>query len=91
MNTVPASEVKRRGVAALEESLKKGPVHIIKNNRPRYVVLTEEEYQALTASKQQPPAKTLLEIMLDKPSSGARTRKEIDAWLKAERDSWDRT
>lgn len=48
MNTVPASEIKRRGVAALDEALKSGPVHIIKNNRPRYVVLSEEAYQALT-------------------------------------------
>ncbi|MBI3067404.1 MAG: prevent-host-death protein, partial [Betaproteobacteria bacterium] len=33
MNTIPASEVKRRGVAALDEAARKGPVHVIKNNR----------------------------------------------------------
>ena len=50
MHTIPASEVKRRGVAALDEALKFGPVHIIKNNRPRYVVLSEEDYQVLASS-----------------------------------------
>lgn len=31
----------------MDEALKKGPVHVIKNNSPQYVVLTEADYQAL--------------------------------------------
>jgi PHD/YefM family antitoxin component YafN of YafNO toxin-antitoxin module len=90
MNTLPASEVKRRGVAALEEGLKCGPLHIIKNNRPVCVVLSEEEYRALTLMKEpQTSGKTLLEMMLEKPATGMRTKEEIDAWVEAERDSWD--
>ncbi len=47
MNVVPAQEIKRRGIAAVDEALALGPVHIIKNNRPQYVVLTEERYNEL--------------------------------------------
>ena len=49
MNTIPAGEVKRRGVAALEEAAKKGPVHVIRNNRPAGVYMSEEEYARLLA------------------------------------------
>jgi len=47
MNVIPAQEIKRRGMAAVDEALTQGPVHIIKNNRPQYVVLTEERYNEL--------------------------------------------
>lgn len=29
MNTIPAQEIKRRGIAAVDEALHNGPVHII--------------------------------------------------------------
>lgn len=51
MNTLPAQEIKRRGISAVDENLKKGAVHIIKNNEPQYVVLTEERYQELLAAE----------------------------------------
>jgi PHD/YefM family antitoxin component YafN of YafNO toxin-antitoxin module len=47
MTTLPAQEVKRRGIGAVDKLLEKEPVHIIKNNRPMYVVLFEEDYQAM--------------------------------------------
>lgn len=47
MNVIPAREIKRRGISAVDEALTQGPVHIIKNNRPQYVVLTEELYAEL--------------------------------------------
>jgi PHD/YefM family antitoxin component YafN of YafNO toxin-antitoxin module len=91
MNTIPASEVKRRGVAALEEGAQRGPLHIIKNSRPRLVVLTEEQYQALTSSEtQRSTGRTLLGMMLEKPCTGQKTKEEIDAWLQAERGGWAR-
>ena len=34
MNTLPAQEIKRRGIAAVDEAIAKGDVHIIRNNRP---------------------------------------------------------
>jgi len=47
MNTIAAQDIKRRGIGAVEDALKKGPVHVIKNNQPRYVVLSEERYREL--------------------------------------------
>jgi len=47
MNMIAAQEVKRRGIAAVDELLTQGPVQIVKNNRPRYVVISEEEYEML--------------------------------------------
>jgi len=34
MNTVPAQEIKRRGISIVDEILKDGAVHVIKNNQP---------------------------------------------------------
>ena len=41
MTTVAAQEIKRRGIGAVDEMLTKGPVHIIRNNKPQYVLMTE--------------------------------------------------
>lgn len=49
MNTIPAQEIKRRGISAVDAMIKKGDVHVIRNNRPEYVVLTEERYKELVA------------------------------------------
>ena len=53
MNTIPAQEIKRRGLKAVDDLLEKGDVHVICNNKPEYVVLTEERYQALVAEAQE--------------------------------------
>ena len=47
MNTIPAQEIKRRGIAAVDDVIAKGDVHIIRNNQPQYVVLSENRYQEL--------------------------------------------
>ena len=47
MNTIAAQDIKRRGISAVDEALKKGPVHVVKNNQPRYVVLSEKRYREL--------------------------------------------
>ncbi len=49
MNTISAQELKRRGVAALDDVIAKGDVHVIRNNRPQYVVLSEARYRELVA------------------------------------------
>ena len=49
MNTIPAQEIKRRGIAAVDSMITMGDVHVIRNNRPEYVVLTEARYQELIA------------------------------------------
>jgi PHD/YefM family antitoxin component YafN of YafNO toxin-antitoxin module len=47
MNTIAAREIKRKGISAVDEALKEGPVHVIKNNKPQYVVITETRYREL--------------------------------------------
>jgi PHD/YefM family antitoxin component YafN of YafNO toxin-antitoxin module len=49
MNSIPAQELKRRGIAAVDDLITKGDVHVIRNNEPQYVVLSEARYQELVA------------------------------------------
>jgi PHD/YefM family antitoxin component YafN of YafNO toxin-antitoxin module len=51
MNTIPAQEIKRRGMAAVDDVIAKGDVHVIRDNRPQYVVLSEERYQELLGAQ----------------------------------------
>ena len=92
MNTLPAQEIKRRGVKAIELALKNGPVHIIKNNSPSCVVLSEAQYARLITPHQADKTKhnTLVQWLLHKKSSGSKTREELDEQLTTERDNWDR-
>lgn len=47
MTIIPAQEIKRCGIGAVDKALANGPVSIVRNNRPHYVVLSEEDYEAL--------------------------------------------
>jgi PHD/YefM family antitoxin component YafN of YafNO toxin-antitoxin module len=47
MRSIPAREIKRRGISAVDAELAKGPVYIIKNDEPKYVVLSREQYEDL--------------------------------------------
>ncbi len=47
MLTIPAQEVKRRGISAVNDQLQNGPVWIIRNNQPKYVVMDSEMFQAM--------------------------------------------
>jgi len=49
MNSLPAQEIKRRGLAAVDEVIDNGDVHVIRNNQPQYVILSEARYQELVA------------------------------------------
>ena len=53
MNAIPAQEIKRRGISIVDHLLSSGDVHIIKNNQPQYVVLSEERYQELMVAEQE--------------------------------------
>ena len=85
MNTISAQEIKRRGISAVDDALKEGPVHVIKNNQPQYVILTNEHYAQLTVSQGKVGS---LWDWLKRPTRGSRTREEIDAYLEQQRESW---
>lgn len=85
-NTLTVAEIKRRGMAAIEEGLRRGPVHIVKRNKPAAVVLSEDEYQRLAHGKMVPPGgMTALQWLLAQPPANKRSKARIDAGLKAER------
>jgi PHD/YefM family antitoxin component YafN of YafNO toxin-antitoxin module len=45
--TIPATEIRRRGLAVIDKALKHGPVHVLKDNEPTYVIMAEEQYREL--------------------------------------------
>ena len=53
MNAIPAQEIKRRGIAAVDELIAKGDLHVIRNNKPQYVVLSEERYEELMVAEKE--------------------------------------
>lgn len=86
-NTVTVAELKRRGMAALEEGLRRGPVRIMKRNKPAAVVLSEEAYQRLIGGRPTgAQGMTALQWLLSQPSAGSREKADIDATLAEERD-----
>ncbi len=85
-NTLTVAELKRRGMAAIEEGLQRGPLHIVKRNKPAAVVLSEDDYQRLAHGKvAAPQGMTAVQWLLARPASGKRSKTQIDADLKAER------
>lgn len=87
MNTLTVSELKRRGMAAIEEGLRTGPVHIVKRNKPAAVVLSEVEYQLLVHGRMNAPGGvSAAQWLLNHRSAGRRSKAQIDASLAAERD-----
>jgi hypothetical protein len=88
-NTVTTSEIKRRGMAAIEDGLSRGPLHILKRNRPAAVVLSEADYQRLLQGRATTPSgMTAVQWLLNQPSTGKRSKAEVDADVQAERDAW---
>ena len=47
MVAMPVQEIKRRGMSAMNEHLASGPVWVISNNVPKYVVMFGESYRQL--------------------------------------------
>ena len=89
MNSLTATELKRRGMAAIEEGLRQGPLHLIKRNKAAAVVLTAKEYARLSKGNAlQPVGMTAVQWLLAQPSNGTRSKKQMDEALNAERNSW---
>jgi hypothetical protein len=86
-NILTVAMLKRRGMAAIEEGLRRGPIHIVKRNKPAAVVLSEEEYARLIGS--QPgrlPGQSALQWLLSQPTGGLRSKQDIDEALNDERN-----
>ncbi len=82
MNTVSAPKIKRRGMAAVDDALAHGPVHVIKNNGRHYVVLTEEGYRELLEAARE-GALARIESSLEDAAAGRVTRHEsVEALIR---------
>ena len=89
LNVLRSAELKRRGIAAVEEALRAGPVHLLKRNSSAAVVLSEAEYNRLRRLADRPAAagQNCLDWLLDlPPAQQGRSKAEIDAELGQERD-----
>ena len=87
MKSILEQEIKRRGISAVDALLDDGPVQVIKNNRPRYVVMSVDAYERMTAG---PSAWDWLDKEPDARGYASRTRVEIDSALDEERNAWDK-
>ena len=83
MKAIAAQEIKRRGITAVDEALKEGPVHIIKNNRPEYVVVSEERYQELLEAEDEAYIARIKASLEDVKAGRTRKFKSADELLKA--------
>jgi prevent-host-death family protein len=86
-NILTVATLKRRGMAAIEEGLQRGPVHIVKRNKPAAVVLSEDEYQRLIGAQPSTvPGLSAMQWLLAQSAVGTQTKKELDERLKSERE-----
>jgi len=89
MNTLTAAELKRRGMAAIEEGLRRGPVHLMKRNKSSAIVVSAEHYARLSRGNAvKPEGMTAVQWLLHQPSTGTKRKGQIDKVLRAERDDW---
>ncbi len=89
MNTLTAAELKRRGMAAIEDGLRHGPVHLVKRNKAAAVVVSAEEYARMSrANGKQRSGMTAVQWLLKQPSKGKKRKRQLDKGLHGERDGW---
>lgn len=86
-NTLTIAELKRRGAAAIEDGLERGPIHLLKHNKTAAVVLSEAEYRRLTgAHRRKVSGLTAMQWLLAHPGAGRLGKREIDRRLRNDRD-----
>jgi PHD/YefM family antitoxin component YafN of YafNO toxin-antitoxin module len=83
MKAIAAQDIKKRGISAVDEALKEGPVHVIKNNQPKYVVLTEERYRDLLAAEDEAYIARVRASLEDVKAGRVRRFKSASDLLKA--------
>jgi prevent-host-death family protein len=89
MNSLTAAELKRRGMAAIEEGLRRGPVHLVKRNKAAAVVVSAEEYARMSRRKDAKPiGMTAVQWLLQQPARGTKSKEQMDRALRSERDGW---
>jgi PHD/YefM family antitoxin component YafN of YafNO toxin-antitoxin module len=63
---------------------------LVKRNKPAAVVVSAQDYAQLTARKgSRRVGMTAVQWLLSRPTTGKRSRKQLDEALQAERDHWE--
>lgn len=62
-------------------------MHVVQRNRPRYVILSEDEYQRLAPKSVR--EESVWDYLADRPWQGNRTKQDIDNQIAEERASWN--
>ncbi len=83
MNTIAAQDIKRRGMKAVDEIIHEGPVHVIKNNKPQYVILSEELYGELMEEQSAAYVARVRTSLEDVKAKRLRTYKNAEELLRA--------
>ncbi len=83
MNTIAAQDIKRRGMKAVDEIIHEGPVHVIKNNKPQYVILSEELYDELIEEQSAAYIARIRASLEDVNAKRIRTFKNAEELLRA--------
>jgi len=83
VNSIPAQDIERRGISAVDAALCDGPVHVIKNNRPSYVVLTETAYAELLESQRDAATERLRESLADLEAGRTKRYEDAGALMQA--------
>lgn len=86
MNYIAAQDIKRRGISAVDDALENGPVHVVKNNRAQYVVLTEDDYRELIEARDE-LAIARIKASLEDVAAGRVTRHDSADALMAHLDA----
>lgn len=88
-NVLTSAELKRRGLAAIEQALLRGPVRLLKRNQATAVVITEQHFhqlQAQAAQAAEPGTPALQWLINLPPASQPLSKTALDAELASERD-----
>ena len=88
MNFITAADLKRRGMAVIEEHLRRGPVRLLKHNKPAAVVVSEAEYARLALGRRSKRGVTALQWLLRQTPAKPRSRRALDQERRSERGSW---
>jgi PHD/YefM family antitoxin component YafN of YafNO toxin-antitoxin module len=70
---IAARELKRRGIAWLDRDLAEGPVHVIRNDKLAYVIMSEAQYRDLLEDVEIATAVRIKESLQNLRAGRART------------------
>ncbi len=85
-SSLTISEIKRRGMAVINDRLRLGPAHIMKRNKQAAVILSEAQYQQLLGKDAaQMPGITAMQWLIAQSPVRQRSKAAIDADLQNER------